>query len=532
MLNVMITETRLIAVRQKKTAAGAEAHYVCSVPRMPGETGCAAAAAALRAKLQKAGEKEKRAVLILTGDVVFKEFTHLPVSAKAVMGFARLEARTVLRDEADKYSISYMDYHGSINEKGEETGMLLATAHSTLAQVKKAFSAAGFSVESVQSTFNCYVSVLAKLLAQSKPEFSGAAIDYGYEDTLLAVYNAGQLVSLRRLPGLRNAFAPVVKEVTGCEDSAVDDYLYGGEYSAAYLQRACEALDNYNYDILRAVRVASVPLHFEVESFYISGEVCTEQAFCAGMQSTLALPCTFAGQGDAAVEEMVSKEADAPRLVLIAGAQYTGGFNLLNEQKKRRLASLKNTSSCALLTGLVVVGMLVWPVSLMVQRIDLGSVRQRHQQLQTVQNQLDELAIAKALNTGINAKLETLQNYTGNTADTLADTLALFGDGLTVGQVAFDGVTGAYSVTFYARDDAAFTALKNKIYANEAYYLNLSLTSTLQANGSDVFAGTYECLLQFVPLTQKQLPANAVAETDAVTAEESADALLAAVGEG
>lgn len=536
MLNVLLTDTRIIVARQSKTQSGSDTQMLFSCPRPQEDKTYEKTAEELRRRLRDYPDKDKRMVLILGSEVVFKEFTHQQASAKALQNFAALEARSVLRQDAERYSISYQSYGSATNNKGENFGMLLATEQATLKAINRAFNQNGFTLESVQSVENCYIAILQQLLPKMMPHFSGAAIDYGYENTLVCVYNKGQLVSVRYLPGLRTAFAPIVKQVLNTTDEAeVDNYLYGGKYSAAYLKRACEALENYNYDILRAVRVVCVPMQFEVENFFLSGELCEEEIFRVSIQSTLALPCTFANYSNKVVANRISSIEDPLPITLLAGAQYVGNFNLLEAEKHRSGNKTAQLIMCLVLTLVAVLGMCAYPVILAMGDKELEKREARLEDLQPVQDALNAKAAAQSKLDGLDAQVESLANFRSNLYAVYPEVLALFGDGYTIDAIEYNGKNGAYTITFYCHEWDDFLTMKNLVNnavikdengESKKFLLNLSLTASFVKDEKDDFGGMFQCQLQFIPSNQNLLPDETKVETPAANNPDSAEELM------
>ncbi|MEG2924815.1 MAG: hypothetical protein RR848_10165, partial [Oscillospiraceae bacterium] len=157
----------------------------------------------------------------------------------------------------------------------------------------------------------------------------------------------------------------------------------------------------------------------------------------------------------------------------------------------------------------------------------LQAAKTRLNALMPVSTALDEVSLAQMRISAIDASLAQLKTYTSNTSATLPDVLALFTQGLVLKSVDYSGEDGSYNVSFTTADKNEFLRLKEKIYQNESYYLNLSLSSTLDENGK------YECNLSFTPLSYVALPA---LENDEVTGEEpvknSPDDLLEGVEGG
>ena len=101
----------------------------------------------------------------------------------------------------------------------------------------------------------------------------------------------------------------------------------------------------------------------------------------------------------------------------------------------------------------------------------------------------------------IDNKLAALKDYTSNMGETLPDVQALFTDGLMLESISYDGTVGQYDVQFKTKDIQLFLQLKEKIYQNKGYYLNLTLSSDLDETG------LYNCRLSFTPSSYIALPA-------------------------
>ncbi|MEG1550007.1 MAG: hypothetical protein RR395_06220 [Ruthenibacterium sp.] len=528
MINVLLSGTRMVAAKQKKTRGGAVLQPLFAMPVGVDKSDYAAIALQLKEKLQALSVKEKRLRIIMGEDVVFKEFTHQPVSEKVLNGFAQIEAKTVLRTDAVQYSVACMNYGGHKNEAEEETAMLFATPFERLQKLQDGFASAGFYIDSVHTVFSAYTAMLRCVLPVVLPDLTGGAIDFGYEDTLINLYEHGELVSQRRLPGLLSCLAPVVKEETGCDDAAVAEKLAENKFSDAYAEKANEALTNYSYDILRTLRVLSAPLHIAPEQFFLSGEACRDKVFLKLVMENLSLPCTRADHVTEQMAPFLAPEGSLAGALVLAGAQYDT-LNLLAGMRQKKTGSIISAGTCAVLTGVVVLGILAPQAAMLIKKSTLQITQTRYNALSSVQNALDELAATQDRVTQIDAKNEALRAYQSNTGTVLARTLALFGKGLTIQDISFDATDGAYQTTFVAYDMRYFLDLKDKIYADESYYLNLNLSVLQQQNGT--YAGT----LHFVPADYHALPViaedapaedAAPAASEAQTPTDAAESLL------
>ncbi|MEG1381204.1 MAG: hypothetical protein RSC73_03075 [Ruthenibacterium sp.] len=499
MINVLLSGTRMVVAKQKKTHGGAVLQPLFALPIGTDKNDYNAIAQTLKKKLKEQNVREKRLCIIMGEDIIFKEFTHQPVADKVLTGFAQIEAKTALRTEAAKYSVTCMNYGGHKNEAGEETAMLFATPIERLQRLRDGFASVGFYTDAVRTVFSAYAATLSRVLPAVLPDLTGAAIDFGYEDTLIDLYEHGELVSQRRLPGLLTCLAPVVKADTGCDDLSVAEKLAENNFSGAYAAQANEALTNYSYDILRTLRVLSAPLHITPEQFFISGEACRDEVFLKLVMESLGLPCTRADHVTEQMAPFLSPDGSLTGSLVIAGGEYDT-LNLLAAMRQQKTSSVVSAGTCALVTGIVVLGMLAPQAAKMMKKSTLQITQTRYDALYPVQKALDELATAQDKVVKIGEKNTALNAYRSNTGTVLARTLALFGKGLTIQNISFDAASGAYQATFLAHDMTYFLALKDKIYADESYYLDLQLSVNRQEDS------TYVGTLHFVPADYHALP--------------------------
>ena len=523
MINVLLSSTRMVVAKQKKTRGGAILEPLFVMPIGPDKSDYSAIAQRLKEKLKELSVKEKRLCIILSEDVVFKEFTHQPVADKVLNGFAQIEAKTVLRTDAVKYSVDCMNYGPHKNEAGEETAMLFATPITCLQKLRDGFAAAGFYTDSVHTVFSTYAATLSRVLPIVLPDLTGAAIDFGYDDTLIDLYENGELVSQRRLPGLLNCLAPVVKEDTGCADDKVAEKLAENSFSAAYAEKANEALTNYSYDILRTLRVLSAPLHITPQQFFISGEACRDAVFLKLVIESLGLPCTRADHVTEQMAPFLAPEGAMSGMLVLAGCQYDT-LNLLASMRQQKTGSIVSAGTCALVTGILVLGILAPQAAKMMKKSTLQVTQTRYNALYQVQTALDELANARERVAKIGAKNTALLAYQSNTGTVLSRTLGLFGEGLTIQNISFDAASGAYETTFVAYNLDFFLKLKDKIYADEDYYLDLQLSVTRQENAT--YIGTLHFVpadYQALPVTEQTAPQDATAPEDTVAVNDYVD---------
>lgn len=501
MINVLISNARVVAVQQKKVGKGSSTKVLLSANLPGGSTDFAAAAQLLRERLTAAKVRDKAVRLILGEQVVFKEFQHQPVGEKAVDGFAHIEAKTVLREQAGGYSVTHMRYGTHVNDAGEQTSMLLAVPTALLRTANAGFGAAGFRLLSVHSQFSCYTATLRQALPAVAPALTGAAIDFAYEATLINLYHAGELVSQRRLPGILECLAVPVMEDTGCAPEEVSAKLAANKFSPAYAAKAQVAITNFTYDILRSLRVLAAPLHITPEQFVLTGAACRDAVFLRFVVENLGLPCVVADDEAGKLAKYLAPKGSLAGLFVLAGPMYDT-IDMLNDVRDKQKATIINTFTCAVITGVVLLGISIQPIALLVQTQMVSMAQLRYESLMDVEERLNNLTSVKALVSSIADKSATLGTYNSNAGATLPRVLQLFTEAsFTLEDVAYAGEEGAYQVTFLAATKEDFLRLKDRIYADGTYYLNLSMSIVRQTE-----EGSYLCQLYFIPADYIALP--------------------------
>ncbi|MEG1010792.1 MAG: hypothetical protein RRZ93_00010 [Ruthenibacterium sp.] len=520
MINVLISNARLVAAQQKKAGKGCVTKQLLAFGLPQSSADFTAAAKLLRERLNKLKVRDKALHIILGEQVVFKEFQHQPVSARSLAGFARIEARAVLRENAEGYSVAHMCYGTRQNEQGEQTSMLLAVPTELLKELRAAFGGAGFRVDSVHSQFSCYSAVMARVLPVLAPELTGAAIDFGYEATLINLYQEGSLVSQRRLASILDCLAEPVMEDTGCTAAEVSEKLAQNKFSPAYAPKAQAAITNFTYDILRSLRVLAAPLHIMPERFVLTGAACRDTVFLRFVMENLDLPCVVADDEQARIAKLIAPHGSLTGLFVLAGPLYDS-VDLLDAVREKQKSTAVNLAACVVLTGIVALGLAVQPMELLIEQSMVNSAQKRYESLADIESRIGELSAAKAQMASLAAKADTLAQYTSNTGKTLPRALAFFENEDFALQVTdYTSEDGAYQATFIAKTKEDFLRLKDKIYADKSYYLNLSMSIVRQREDK-----SYLCQLYFVPADYIPLP-------EAEPAPEAEDAQSASTGDG
>lgn len=510
MINVLLSAAYMVAAQQKKNGRrGAQTKrlFTAALPAVTEDY--TAAAQLLKERLAELRVHDRDVNLILGEEIVFKEFSHQQVGAKALADFAALEAQTVLRENADSYVVQSMHYGPHKNEKGEVTSMLLAVPALTLKKLRAAFAGADFSVESVRSLFGCYTAVLGRALPLVAPGLTGAAIDFGYEYTLINLYDAGKLVSQRRLPGVLAALAPAVMEDTGCTMGEVSEKLAANRFSPAYAAAARGVLTNFTFSILRTLRVLSAPLHIQPEKFFLSGIACRDRTFLTLVQESLALPCILADDEAAKLRAVLAPQGSVTSLMVLSGPAYDT-VDLLEPLRAQKTGSIFNATTCVVLTLLVAAGLCVQPLALTVKQRMLAAEQAKFDALAPTQQQITDLAGARGRVSAIQEKSAAVSAYTSNTGTTLPQVLSLFGPDYTLEEVLYSSADGSYQVNFLADTKEHFLALKDAVYANSEYYLNPSLSIVRQQED-----GSYLCTMYFVAAGYTPLPEEPAADSTA-----------------
>ena len=494
MISLVFTSTQMIATLH--TAAAGKPLF--RLPREQNTTSYAAAAAQVKQALKACNVKARRISITLMDDVVFKEFSHQPVAEKAVAGFARLEARTVLREQYDHFSVSHLPFGAYQNAAKEHVCLLLATPLNILKSIEMGFAGEGFSVACIHSGFDAFAAACAMALPTVMGDKTYAAIDFGYDYTLINIYANGLLVSQRRLPGLSASLLPTLVQAMQTDEKTALKTLETGEFAPEFAEEVQGLATSFIWDILRTVRVVCAPIHLELEAFFISGDACANEGFRAMAVDNLGLPCVF-------VDDVQLPASIAFKKPLTAAFINIGGaaskLDLLGALREAKKSTRVNTFTCAAVTALVAIGLLAQPFAVALKTQSVAAIETRLAALSPVANALAAAAEAQTRVLSIDNKLAALKDYTSNMGETLPDVQALFTDGLMLESISYDGTVGQYDVQFKTKDIQLFLQLKEKIYQNKGYYLNLTLSSDLDETG------LYNCRLSFTPSSYIALPA-------------------------
>ncbi|MEG1569402.1 MAG: hypothetical protein RR349_07595, partial [Oscillospiraceae bacterium] len=360
MISLVFTSSQIHVSMHNKN----DGKFLFNAPLKLAENGYQGAAALVKQELKKRKISGKRVAITLMEDVIFKEFSHQPVAQKAVGGFAKLEARTVLREQFNSFSVSYLPYGEYLNSAGEHVCLLLATPIAILNSIVTGFASEGFIVTAIHSGFDAYAAVTNAVWPNVMGKQTYAAIDFGYEYTIINIYANGVLASQRRLPGLNASLMPVMTHELNISEDAAKQMIIEGNYPEEFETQMANLETSFVWDILRTVRVVCAPIHLDPESFCISGEACTSDKFRAMLVENLGLPCKFIDDAEIG-KGLPFKGAYTSCVISIGGSMSK--LNLLGEVREKKKDSDVNLLVCAALTLIMVLGLCAQPFAVFIK---------------------------------------------------------------------------------------------------------------------------------------------------------------------
>lgn len=505
MISILMSATTLVAVKKQKLGV----KPLFTMPINIEDGGVLGVAQRYKQRLRQGKIRDKRVQITLLENIIYKEFSHVPTSQKAAAGYAVLEARTVLREQARNYIINHIDYGKYQNKNNEEVSLLLAAPTALLKALQTAFLSCGFSIHGIHSAFDAYMAACNNVAVPLMGKKSFVAIDFGLEHTVMNVYCNGLLASQRRLHGYSTALTSFIMADTGCSEIEAVMKLRETALPEQLHEKVKEALLSFIWDTLRTVRVVTAPLSVNLDEFFLSGDMCENKALRTLLAETLELPCTFASDVDCSSLRVTTLKSS---LFMHAGAALSP-MDLLAEIRIAKKNTIFDVGVCATLTIIVAIGLLTQPFVLLLRNSALDSAKSNYQALHLVKDALDRSIIAASKISGIASRKEALAKYASNAGETLPATANLFTSaGLTLGTLSYDGLTGTYNISFTADSKETFLKLKDKIYANPEYYLNLNLST------AEDESGTIICTLTFVPVSFKAPPA--ISDAEQIVTEE------------
>ncbi|MEG0762831.1 MAG: hypothetical protein RR424_03305 [Oscillospiraceae bacterium] len=465
--------------------------------------------------------KARKVEITLMENVVFKEFSHQPVSLKLLQSFAKLEARTTLGEQIESFAVSCMPYGAFRNEQGEANSLLLATPITLLKGIQSAFQSEGMHVVKIHSGFDAFTAVCDKLLPYIMDGKSCAAIDFDNGYTLINIYANGVLASQRRLQGLTDTILPPLCASLNLSKDAVIDLLANRKYTDDESTKITAALTDFVWDVLRTVRVVCAPMHIDMEGFFVSGDVCRDKLFCNTIKDNMGSSCVFADE--LITEKMAGFAKPVTGYFVNIGTQLSKLDLLLPVKSRKKIAAI-DIGICAILSVIVAAGMIWQPVSLAISAQKLNEEKAKLEAMTPISEAMEKTVEANNKLKSIAEKQEVLKTYKSNVGDTLPDVMALFGEGLTPKTISYNGDIGLYSIIFTAVDEAHFLTFKDEMYKNSKYYLNLSLTSDVDTEG------TLSCTLGFTPQSFVPLPPPVEAKAEPQDNEIMAETIMKDLG--
>lgn len=131
------------------------------------------------------------------GPLVTKEFRHLPARRADLLKLAALEAKTVLKDDAEHYSVLLDEYGGPAEGEGPRLRSVLYAAPAALIRsIRQEFRSAGLKVARIVPTAAGLTSACRTALGirPENPQFAGravAVVDAGFEKLRLVLLRDG-----------------------------------------------------------------------------------------------------------------------------------------------------------------------------------------------------------------------------------------------------------------------------------------------------------------------------------------------------
>lgn len=135
------------------------------------------------------------------GPLVTKEFRHLPARRADLLKLAALEAKTVLKDDAEHYSVMLDEFGGPAEGEGPRLrSMLYAAPAQLIRSIRQEFRGAGLKVARIVPTAAGLTSACRTALGirPENPQFAGkvvAVVDAGFEKLRLVLLRDGYPVA-------------------------------------------------------------------------------------------------------------------------------------------------------------------------------------------------------------------------------------------------------------------------------------------------------------------------------------------------
>lgn len=460
-------------------------------------------ASALKAK----NIKSKNIALTFDDEIVQKEFTHQRMSHENINKLAKIEAEIALRENVSDYIVVCRHDSDKANANNEQTSVLYALHTATIDKILDAFSKSKFKVIKIVPSSNAYANAIKRLVAVRKVKdmFPGGvftSVDFSEEQTLVTIYKDYKVVFQRRQNSVFYDLVSLLCQVGGYDWNTASDMLYSkfdtDSFPQEFLLGASSLISTSVYDVLRTARIGALSDGEQQGAALISGELCSCPVFFERMIGNLNLDYVNINTIERQISPAIKVNDKAAKIsdsLIAAGVGISSEWavdmmDLVREKRKKVYA---NTTLNVTLAVAVLVAMCVMPA---IYYFNQMTINQQEKMLEELSEARDLHDMSVALKNRVNkiGELETVLNgISSNSSGILGKVFDTYAGDAEITNLTYDGHTGDVTTQFNVNTVDGFVALKDEIYADSFYRLNLNMEfsrSVNQYNGTLRFTST------------------------------------------
>lgn len=307
-------------------------------------------------------------------DAVTKEYQHLPVRRADLLKLARLEAETVIPEDAGHYVVVNDEYGGTDGRTGRMKSVLYAVPGALIRDILKEFRQLGIRVAKISPPVSGLMNSAktALRLRPGNPDFSGktaAVVDVGKEKLRVLLFSGGSPVFQKEFDSVYGELTDILEREEGLarEDAEREigraGFLLnsgGGRLRPEAARSAALLIETAAGEVIRNIRVVLSSERLELGRIFFCGNFSSHPDFRQYIES-LGLEVPFENVGTAcgaglgiALEPQAAAEGLHPEDFFALNGLITGGkpgcVDFLCEENSRRGSRRANLLILLILT--------------------------------------------------------------------------------------------------------------------------------------------------------------------------------------
>lgn len=440
--------------------------------------------------------KIKNIALMLDDEIIQKEFTHQKASKENINKLAKIEAETALRESVSEFTVLCRQDGDRVNANNEQTSVLYALRNTTISKILETFSKNKLRVTRIVPVSNAYANAVKRLLAirKAKDMFNVgefAAIDFSEEKTLITIYQNYKVVFQRRQNSVFYDLVSLLCQVGGYDWNTASEMLYSQfdteSFPQEFLEGASSLISTSVYDVLRSARISTASDGQQIANALISGELCLCPVFYDRMINNLNMQyinINSIAQQLPGIIKVSEKDSSVAAALVSCGVALPSDWlaDIMDSVRKNRRKIRLNVTASAALAGAVVIAMCVLPAVYYFNQMILLKDEKNINEFAEAKALYEQSVVLKDKINNISDSEKLLSDISSRSSDILFRVFNTYSGSAEITSFTYDGRTGEITSAFNVGTVDGFVKLKDKIYADSFFALNLNMEFSQAGN--------------------------------------------------